>query len=254
MPTTSAANGERRQARSHVGILDKFERGLERAFNGAFAKTFRAGLQPVEIVSALKREMDTKASIISRQRILVPNRFHVVVSQTDYDRLVTMGDSLKSSLMHEVENHAAAHHYQFPGGLSIKLLQDDALSMGQLSIDSRSVEGRVNWTPVLEVKGMRFPLHQGSNVIGRGSEAQITIDDGGASRRHAEVVWDGQRAGLRDLGSTNGTKLNGRRVAQSALDPDSLIEIGRTQLTFRVVPEAQPSDDTGYLRRPGGTQ
>lgn len=237
-----------------MGILDKFERGLERTFNGAFAKTFKSGLQPVEIVSALKREMDTKASIVSRERILVPNRFHVVVSQTDYDRLASMGESLNSSLLQEVENHAAAHRYQFPGGLSIKLMQDDSLSVGQLSIDSRLVEGRVNWTPILEVNGMRFPLHQGSNVIGRGSEAQITIDDGGASRRHAEVVWDGHRAGLRDLGSTNGTKLNGRRVAQSALDPDSLIEIGRTQLIFRVIPEAQPSDDTGYLRRPGGSQ
>ncbi|MGO1543702.1 MAG: FhaA domain-containing protein [Gulosibacter sp.] len=237
-----------------MGILDKIERGLERAFNGAFAKTFRSGLQPVEIVSALKREMDTKASIVSRQRILVPNRFHVLVSPTDYDRLASMGDSLKSSLMHEVESHAASHRYQFPGGLSIKLLQDDSLGVGQLGIESRSVEGRVNWTPVLEVNGMRFPLNRGSNIIGRGSEAQVTIDDGGASRKHAEIVWDGQRAGLRDFGSTNGTKLNGRRVAQSALEPDSLIEIGRTQLTFRIVPEAQPSDDTGYLRRPGGNQ
>lgn len=237
-----------------MGILDKFERGLERAFNGAFAKTFKSGLQPVEIVSVLKREMDTKASIVSRQRILVPNRFHVIVSPADYDRLASMGESLKSSLMQEVESHAASHRYQFPGGLSIKLMQDDSLSMGQLSIDSRSVEGRVNWTPVLEANGMRFPLQQGSNIIGRGSEAQITIDDSGASRRHAEVVWDGQRAGLRDLGSTNGTKLNGRRVAQAALEPDSLIEIGRTQLVFRVVPEAQPNDDTGYVRRPGGLQ
>lgn len=237
-----------------MGILDKFERGLERTFNGAFAKTFRSGLQPVEIVSALKREMDTKASIISRQRILVPNRFHVIVSPADYDRLVSLGDSFNAHLMQEVERHAASHQYQFPGGLSIKLMNDDSLSVGQLSIESRSVEGRVNWTPVLEVNGMRFTLHQGSNVIGRGSEAQITIDDGGASRRHAEVIWDGNRAGLRDLGSTNGTKLNGRRVAQSALEPDSLIEIGRTQLTFRIIPEAQPSDDTGYLRRPGGSQ
>lgn len=237
-----------------MGILDKFERGLERAFNGAFAKTFKSGLQPVEIVAALKRECDTRASIVSRERILVPNRFHVIVSPADYDRLAGLGDSLTASLVQEVEQHASRQHYQFAGGLSVKLLQDDSLSEGQLSIESRSVEGRVQWTPVLDVNGQRFTLHQGSTVIGRGSDADITIDDGGASRRHAEVVWDGQRAGLRDLGSTNGTKLNGRRVSQSALQTDSLIEIGRTQLTFRVVPQASPSDDTGYLQRPGGMQ
>ena len=235
-----------------MGILDKFERGLERVFNGAFAKTFKSGLQPVEIIAALKREMDTNTSIVSRERILVPNRFHVIVSPTDYDRLSGMGDSLRDMLMREVETHAVQHRYQFPGGLSIKLMHDDSLSEGQLSIESRSVEGRVNWTPVVDVNGQRFHLHRGSNVIGRGTEAHITIEDSGASRRHAEIVWDGQRAGIRDLGSTNGTRCNGRRVAQAALDSDSLIEIGRTQLTFRIVPEAAPSDDTGYLQRPGG--
>lgn len=237
-----------------MGILDKFERGLERAFNGAFAKTFKSGLQPVEIVAALKRECDTRASIVSRERILAPNRFHVIVSPADYERLAGLGDSLTASFVQEIEQHASRQHYQFAGGISVKLLQDDSLSEGQLSIESRSVEGRVDWTPVLDVNGQRITLRQGSNVIGRGSDADITIDDGGASRRHAEVVWDGQRAGVRDLGSTNGTKLNGRRVSQSALNSDSLIEIGRTQLTFRVVPQASPSDDTGYLQRPGGMQ
>lgn len=235
-----------------MGILDNFERGLERVFNGAFAKTFKSGLQPVEIVAVLKREMDTNTSIISRDRVLVPNRFHIIVSPADYDRLAGMGESLRATLMQEVEAHAVKHQYQFPGGLSIKLLHDDSLSEGQLEVESRSVEGRVDWTPVVDVNGQRFRLRQGSNVIGRGTDTQIPIDDTGASRRHAEIIWDGQRAGIRDLGSTNGTKCNGRRVAQAALESDSLIEIGRTQLTFRVVPEAAPSDETGYLQRPGG--
>ena len=55
-----------------VGLLDNFEKGLERAVNGAFAKTFRSGLQPVEITAALKREIDTKAAVVSRDRVLVP--------------------------------------------------------------------------------------------------------------------------------------------------------------------------------------
>lgn len=251
--TVSAHRQERvSRLETHVGFLDKVERGLERAFNGAFAKTFKSGLQPVEIVSALKREIDTKASIVSRDRVLVPNRFHIVVAPADYDRLASLGSSLRDSLMDEVEQHAAHQHYQFAGGLSIKLLEDDTLGEGQLRIESRSVEGRVLWTPVLEVGGNRIPLRVGANTIGRGADADITIDDTGASRRHAEVVWDGQRAGIRDLGSTNGTKLNGRRVAHSALAPDSLVEIGRTQLLFKVVPQAAPGDDTGFLQRPGG--
>lgn len=232
-----------------MGLLDRIKRGLERAFNGAFAKTFKSGLQPVEIVSALKRELDTRASIVSRERVLVPNRFHVVISPADYDRLSGLGNSLRDSLLDEVEQHAARQRYQFAGGLSVKLLEDDTLAKGQLRIESRTVEGRVLWTPVVDVHGRRIPLRVGANVIGRGQDADITIDDTGASRRHVEIVWDGQRAGVRDLGSTNGTKLNGRRIAHSVLEPDSLIEIGRTQLHFKVVPQAPPSDDTAFLPR-----
>ena len=62
---------------------------------------------------------------------------------------------------------------------------------------------------MLDVDGKRYPILKGRTVIGRGSEADVTLDDTGASRRHAEVQWDGSRARVRDLGSTNGTQLNG---------------------------------------------
>lgn len=235
-----------------MGILDSFERTLERFFNGAFAKTFRSGLQPVEISAALKRELDTTASVVSRDRILVPNRFHVQLAPADYTRMSGQGQSLIDELMRVVEEHAARNGYQFAGGLSIKLLEDETLTEGQIEVTSRSVQGQVAWTPVLDVEGRRIRLGIGSTVIGRGSDADITINDTGASRRHAEVVWDGRRAGVRDLGSTNGTKLNGRTVAQAALEPDSIIRIGRHELIFRVIPQSDPSDETGYIPRIGG--
>lgn len=226
-----------------MGILDRVERGLERAFNGAFAKTFRSGLQPVEISAALKRELDTHAAVVSRERILVPNAFDIRVCTADYDRLTALGNSLTQSLLQEVQTHARTQNYQFAGPLTVQFLDDESLSEGQLDVTSKTVEGRIDWMPVLDVNGTRYPLRRGSTVIGRGTDAEITIDDAGASRRHAEVVWDGRRAGVRDLGSTNGTKLDGRRISQAALTPDSLIEIGRTTLVFRVVPQQVTVDE-----------
>lgn len=226
-----------------MGILDRVERGLERAFNGAFAKTFRSGLQPVEISAALKRELDTHAAVVSRERILVPNAFDIRVCTADYDRLTALGNSLTQSLLQEVQTHARTQNYQFAGPLTVQFLDDESLSEGQLDVTSKTVEGRIDWMPVLDVNGTRYPLRRGSTVIGRGTDADITIDDAGASRRHAEVVWDGRRAGVRDLGSTNGTKLDGRRISQAALTPDSLIEIGRTTLVFRVVPQQVTVDE-----------
>ena len=81
-----------------MGILDNFEKGLERAVNGAFAKTFRSGLQPVEITSALRRELDTKAAVVSRDRILAPNRFTVRMSHADYARMSALGVTLLDEL------------------------------------------------------------------------------------------------------------------------------------------------------------
>src|SRR5450830_1955307 len=56
-----------------MGILDKFEHGVERAVNNAFAKAFRSELKPVELASALRREVDDRAAVVDRDRTVVPN-------------------------------------------------------------------------------------------------------------------------------------------------------------------------------------
>ncbi|WP_448808025.1 FhaA domain-containing protein [Agromyces bauzanensis] len=221
-----------------MGLLDNFEKGLERAVNGAFAKTFRSGLQPVEITAALKREIDTKAAVVSRDRVLVPNTFAVRMSPADHDRMTGLGPALIDELVDLVQKHAASQRFQFAGGISITLQPDPGLTEGMVQVDSRNVKGQVAWTPVLDVGGTRHPILKGRTVIGRGSEADITLDDSGASRRHAEVQWDGSRARVRDLGSTNGTQLNGAPVKDAVLEPDSVITIGRTRIVFRVLAQA----------------
>ncbi|WP_353826907.1 FhaA domain-containing protein [Agromyces sp. SYSU T0242] len=231
-----------------MGLLDNFEKGLERAVNGAFAKTFRSGLQPVEITAALKREIDTKAAVVSRDRVLVPNRFTVRMAPADHERMSSLGPSLIDELVDLVQKHAASQHFQFAGGISILLHADANLSEGMVQVDSHNVKGRIAWTPVLDVDGKRHPILKGRTVIGRGSEADLTLDDGGASRRHAEVVWDGQRARLRDLGSTNGTQLDGSPVSDSILEPDSVITIGRSRIVFRVLAQADPTETDASRR------
>jgi hypothetical protein len=223
-----------------LGLLDNFERGLERAVNGAFAKTFRSGLQPVEVTSALKRELDTKAVVVARDRILVPNKFTVLLSPTDYSTMSAVGPSLIDEFILQVEQHATAQRYSFAGGISLVLKSDDKLSEGVVAIASVSVKGAVAWTPVLEIDGTLHPLTGGRTIVGRGSEADITVDDTGISRKHVEILWDGKRGQARDLGSTNGSKLNGAKLTKAPLEPDSVIEIGRTRMIFRVL--AQSAD------------
>ncbi len=222
-----------------MGLLDSFEKGLERAVNGAFVKTFRSGVQPVEIASALRSELDKKAAVVSRDRILVPNTFTVRLSEADAERMRTVGPALLDELRSLVEKHAKDQGYSFSGAVTVTLNADADLSTGVVRVDSTSAAGaEVSWQAVLDIDGTRHPIRASRTVIGRGSDADITISDAGTSRRHVEILWDGNRAMVRDLGSTNGTQLNGVRVDEAPLPVDGVVRIGRTDIAFHVVPQA----------------
>ena len=231
-----------------MGILDSFEKGLERVVNGAFAKAFKSGLQPLEVTAALRRELDTKAAVVARDRILVPNRFVVRLAPGDHAALTKIGPSLIDEFTEGVQRHATAQRYAFAGGISIKLQEDAAVTEGTVRIDSQNVKGEVAWNPVLDIGGKRYPLTKSRTVIGRGSEADITVDDTGTSRKHVEILWDGTRGQVNDLGSTNGSKLNGQPVTKAPLPADSVIEIGRTRIVFRVLAQAADVDQFADLR------
>ncbi len=224
-----------------MGLLDSFEKGLERAVNGAFARTFRSGIQPVEIASALRREADTQAAVVSRDRIIAPHSYRVRLSPSDADRMQNLGRALTDELHDLLTRHADAQGYRFAGPLTISLEADERVATGTVQVSSGAPESAVTWQAVLEVDGARHPLTRARTVVGRGSEADVTIGDAGSSRKHLEILWDGERAMMRDLGSTNGTKVNGQKAREAALPPDTVLTIGRTDLVFRVVPVATPS-------------
>ena len=222
-----------------MGLLDSFEKGLERAVNGAFAKTFRSGIQPVEIASALRSELDKKAAVVSRDRILTPNTFVVRLSPADDDKMRGLGPTLLDELDTLVHKHARTQGYSFAGPVTIALERDPGLSTGTLNVESQTAAtGSVAWRAVVDIDGQRHPLVAARTVIGRGSDADITIPDAGTSRKHVEILWDGERAMVRDLGSTNGTQLQGRKVSEAPLPTDATITIGRTSIVFRIVAQA----------------
>ena len=158
----------------------------------------------------------------------------------DYTRMRSMGAALTDELIDFVQKHAGAQHYQFAGGISIDLEQDPDLTEGMLQVDSENVKGDVAWTPVLDIDGVYHPLTHSRTVVGRGADADITVDDTGISRKHVMITWDGHRAQVEDLGSTNGTKLDGQPLRKAILEPESVITLGRTRIVFRVLPQAAP--------------
>src|SRR6476620_10233435 len=81
--------------------------------------------------------------------------------------------------------------------------------------------------------GRTYDLTQGTHVIGRGQDSAFRLPDTGVSRRHLEITWDGQTATLSDLGSTNGTTVNGNPVQTWQLNDGDVIRVGHSSLVFR---------------------
>jgi hypothetical protein len=225
-----------------MGFLDRFEKNLERLVNGAFSKTFKSELQPLEIASAIKNQMDSHASVVSRERILVPNHFKVLLSKEDFARLRALGDHLLDELTDAANRHAVKQKYQFGSALKIEITSDAQLAVGQLEVTSSTAKVDVEWTPALEVDGHRYIITRERTSVGRDGSADITVNDTRLSRQHFEILWDGKNAGLRDLGSTNGTKVGGKAVTETALPADSVITAGQSQFVFRVIAKAVGSE------------
>ncbi len=227
-----------------MGVFDRIERKLEGAVVGVFAKAFKGDVQPIEIAARLQRELDSEAKLMSRTSKLVPNDFTVGLSQHDYDRLAPYGKKLNAEIVPELKTHATEHGYVFNGPIAIHLELDEALSTGRFTVSSLAVEPReptedeintaVRTRLVLEVNGMRHPLAPPGFTIGRGTEADVRVNDPGISRKHAEVqvAANGEELIMQivDLGSTNGITVNGHKVRRAAIEDGTRIEIGRTRM------------------------
>ena len=223
-----------------MGVLDRFERGIERAVNGAFARAFKAEVQPVELASALRRETDTEAAVVARDRTLVPNAFVIELGPSDHDRVMEWDDTLAEELAESVTDHARQQRYAFVGPVSVRFERDEHLETGVFRVRSARVKGTVAPAtsatatphhPVLDVDGRRYQLTGRVTVLGRGSDADVVVDDPGVSRRHAEIRLDDDGAVVRDLGSTNGTFVDGERAGTARLADGSTITVGRTRIT-----------------------
>ena len=297
-----------------MSIFGKFERKVESAVNGVFARAFKGDVQPVEIAARLQKELDAEAKLMSRDKRLVPNEFVVGLSEHDYDKLTPYSKTLIAELAGELKTHARDMGYVFSGPIRIHFDQNTSLPTGRFTVASEAVAGMTPaadrqpptrpsarsapsatgrpsppvgpsaqsaqsapvWSApsaysaasgqsagsgqsapsafsarsaesapdnifrptssrtelVLEVNGLRHPLAPPGFVIGRGTDADLRINDPGISRLHAEVKVHpaSGAAEIVDLGSTNGITVNGHKVRQATLTEGTRIEIGSTRM------------------------
>jgi len=245
-----------------MAVLRSIERRIEAVFEGAFGRAFRAHVQPVELARKLAKEMDEHRAA-SVTRVYVPNEYTVYLSPQDRDQFSSYEEALCSELQEYLSEHAQRERYALPSAPLVRIETDDDLEIGVFGIaakmarTSRSVPIQEPlpqpappayetqaYTPDIPLKtsvptyalayeGRRCPLRDKTIVLGRSRDCDIHVADPNVSRRHAEVRPDGNGAyTLIDLGSTNGSELNGKRASNVRLSEGDTITIGQIELTF----------------------
>lgn len=211
-----------------------FERRLERMVEGAFARAFKSGLRPVELGRRLVREMDDNRSVGVRGGTLVPNAFTVALSSSDLEQLEGVQDSLCRELGDAAREHARDEGYAFMGPVEIDLVVDDRLRTGAFQITGRMVEGEggSGAGSLVLPSGDRFSLTDAVVTVGRHPDCNLVLADPNVSRNHAELRPQGDRYAVVDLGSTNGTRVNGVRVDTQVLQDGDEVSFGNTRMRF----------------------
>ncbi len=240
-----------------VSVLQRFEKRLEGLVEGAFAKVFKGVVHPVEILNAMQREAEAHKAILAGGRTLVPNRYVIDLSPYDHSRLAPYAAALAQELAQSQAEFIGEQAWTVYGDVIVEIERGDGLDTGMFRVTAEVYTGgevapmqggydQGGYPPhgggapggrnirLVSGDGRTYPLQIGSTVIGRGDQANLRLPDVGISRRHARLDFDGSQVVLTDLGSTNGTMVNGQRVSAVALNPGDMIQLGTTTLTFRV--------------------
>jgi Protein of unknown function (DUF3662)/FHA domain len=256
-----------------MSVLKSLESRLAGLVEGTFSRAFRSEVRPVEIARKLAREMEENKSI-SVSRVYVPNEYAVYLSPQDRERFAGYEEALVKELAGYLLEHARSERFALVSRPVVEFRTDERLNLGEFGIQARLVQppepeeevpprptergntmiystaGRVREPleertvapeppqAVLRLDGRRIVLGAAGATLGRSRDCEIVLDDANVSRRHAVVQPHAASTygwAVADLGSTNGTKLNGRRVDEpTPLEPGDRIELGTTELRFEL--------------------
>ena len=245
--------------------MERVEAFVSRIIEGWSARLFGAKLQPVQIAKRVIRTMEAHQTI-SLSKTFVPNSYVVSLGPTDYAQFEQYRRSLERDLAETLLGAARERNFTLLAYPSVEIERDDDLAPGDIRVSCALVDtsgeeveadpkrlGAVEsgHTMVLDREALlrerprapRATLEQrdGPSVslgpepllLGRDPQNDLVLDDRRVSRKHAEIRLRLGRYTLYDLQSTNGTYVNGRRVAEKVLDDGDKISLGGVELIFR---------------------
>jgi FHA domain-containing protein len=249
-----------------MGILSRVEAFLER-FLEAPAGRLGASIQPVSLAKRIERAMDTNKTY-GDAGVIVPNRYDLHLHPNDYAAFDSYRGSLEDDLAHGVIARARHERYTLVARPRVSILADPATRRGEIRVAANVVDERGSRVhehePVrassdtmvyrrpggdsapesakrayllVSTRGSRpvqFDLGGALIGIGRASDNDVIVDDPMVSRHHCQLKLQHGAYSFTDLGSRNGSTVNGQRVSEIALGPGDVIQIGDTEIEFQV--------------------
>lgn len=250
-----------------MGILSRVEAFLER-FLEAPAGRLGASIQPVSLAKRIERAMDTNKTY-GDAGVIVPNQYDLHLHPSDFAAFASYRSSLEDDLAHGVLARARHERYTLVARPRVQLLRDESIRRGEIRVGANVVDergdrlrdaapipassdtmifnrpGPTSSPPdsarraylLVSTRGSRsvqFDLGGPLIGIGRASDNDVIVDDPMVSRHHCQLRLQQGAYGFTDLGSRNGSTVNGQPVSQVALGPGDVIRIGDTEIEFQV--------------------
>lgn len=251
-----------------MSVLRNLEAKLGGLVEGAFSRAFKSRVEPVELARKLAKEMEDSKTV-SVSRTYVPNHYRVFLSPQDREQFASYEPALRKELSDYLLEHARAERLALTSRPAVEFMTDERLGLGEFGIQAQLLDAdeeseerpaapsqgdfghTMVYSPdraarkldpqpaapsraVLAGDGRRTVLSGDRMVLGRSRDCDITVEDANVSREHAELRATRDGWQLVDLGSTNGVKVNRRRVEQAKLKHGDRITLGITDLDFEL--------------------
>jgi hypothetical protein len=242
-----------------MSALSRFEQLVENMMEGSVARLFRSPIQPAEIAKRLERAMESQQTI-SVGRVLVPNLYRAFLNPEDFAAFAPLRANLEREMANYLVELARERGFSMVEHPRVELAADPAVSKRQIQVvaemqESAPVGPGGGHTQVISIDGGQqarqraqpkafLVLHtdQGEHTIplestmvnlGRGLNNDIILEDSRVSRHHAQVRYKARRFWVSDMGSTNGTFVNGEAIGEQPLRDRDIISLGGLELIFR---------------------
>ncbi len=249
-----------------MGILSRVESFLER-FLEAPAGRLGASIQPVSLAKRIERAMDTNKTY-GDVGVIVPNFYDLHLHPSDYAAFASYAGSLEDDLAHGVLARARHERYTLVARPRVRIISDDSTRRGEIRVAANVVDERGDRlrdaapipassdTMVFErpsgadapesarrayllvstrgTRPVQFDLGGPLIGLGRASDNDVIVDDPMVSRHHCQLKLQHGAYSFADLGSRNGSTVNGQPVSEIALGPGDVIRIGDTEIEFQV--------------------